>query len=153
MPEQAAKKAEVAPEPKDAVRAPGRSDSGGGQMAGAMALPGLVRPTPGVAGRLPPSTIVALQRRAGNRAVTSLVVQRNGGQMPLPPDEELIKDGIENRSAARIKQVRKLGAAKFEDKIKMIDILTDQFWVGPNDETALETLWGSFGDGVLDTAS
>ena len=108
-----------------------------------------------------------LQRTAGNKTVTralrgdrrsrrpsdsSAAVQRNVLPPATRPDEELIKEGIDKNDPGPIKLVKNLGAAKYDDKIKMIKVLAYQGWVGPNDETALEILWGSFGNGVLDVA-
>lgn len=108
-----------------------------------------------------------LQRTAGNKTVTRALrrdrrgrratappanVQRNVPPPGTKPDEELIKEGIDKNDPGPIKLVQNLGAAKFEDKIKMIHVLAYQGWVGPRDETALEILWGSFGNGVLDVA-
>ena len=110
-----------------------------------------------------------LQRTTGNRTVAGVLAGRHGSRarrarstttvqrnVPPPgtkPDEELIKEGIDKRDPGPIKMVQNLGAAKHDDKIKMIDVLANQGWVGPRDETALEVLWGSFGPGILGVAS
>src|SRR5690349_21497536 len=156
MPEQAAvKKAEAAP---DVAK-----DKAGGVVAAAesgsgisSALPAMLRSGIGVAaggGRIAPSAFLSLQRRAGNAALSSLLVQRVAvPQQPRRPDEELIKEGIDNQSASTIKEVRDFNKASHRDKILMIDILTDQIWVDPGAETALEKIWGTFGTKVLEVA-
>lgn len=134
-----------------------------------------------------PSDVVALQRRAGNGAVNSIMrpgdgrrpkaqrqigrtvaqqrrpagggaptnaLQRNGGFYPNPrTDEELIQEAIEKQDVGLIKMVKNLGKAKGEQKMPLITILNHQGWIGPFDEYALETLWGSFGDKILEVAA
>jgi hypothetical protein len=131
---------------------------------------------------LRPSDVVALQRRAGNRAVSGILpqgdarraagrhlgarplsfqggasrltgsaVQRNGSY-PTKSDEELIAEAIEKKDVGLIKSVKNLGKAKAEQKMPLITILNHQGWIGPFDEYALEALWGSFGDKVLEVA-
>ena len=64
-------------------------------------------------------------------------------------DEELITEAIEKKDVGLIKAVKNLGKAKGDQKMPLITILNHQGWIGPFDEYALETLWGSFGDKVL----
>ncbi len=153
MPEQAAEKKAAAPEPKLE-----KTDSGIAATDGATALaamPALMRPGLGFGGgRIPPASVVALQRRAGNRAVSRTMLQRDSGYRPPPPtNEQLIADAIKDSDVGKIKQVTSFAKASFHDKILMIDLLTDQAWIGPRDEYALEAIWGTFGDGIMEVAS
>ena len=71
----------------------------------------------------------------------------------LPWDEtrtnrELINDAIRNRSVSDAKAITDFGIATETEKISLIDILSHQGWVGPNDETQIQRLWNSFGRGI-----
>src|SRR6478672_8202652 len=112
MPEQAAQKRDVAPDTaRDKTAAP--AAGGDGALATA-AIPAMVRPGLGFGGgRIPPPTLIALQRRAGNRAVSSLIAQRVAVPMIRRPDEELIAEAIKDRDVAKIKRVANLSKAKF----------------------------------------
>lgn len=82
-------------------------------------------------------------------------VQRDGGFRNTnvgQSDEELITEAIEKKDVGLIKSVKNLGKAKGDQKMPLISILNHQGWIGPFDEYALETLWGSFGDKVLGVA-
>ncbi len=149
-----------------------------GAMPGVGAHPGVTlaarpeppaTPTVARAPTLSPRRLARLQRSAGNRAVASLVggasapgtrsdavIQRDlaweaGGG---PTDEELIREAVAERSSNKIKQVKNLGKAGASQAMTLIDIVLSESWgwLGPADETALETLWGTFGDKVLDQA-
>ena len=100
--------------------------------------------------------LLGFQATAGNRAVARSV-QRLMDGMPErkeKSDADLIASGIKNRDVGDIKKVSDPGlrAAGYADKLSMIGILVDQSWVGPFDEYALETLWGSFGGNILEEA-
>ncbi|MCY7419857.1 MAG: hypothetical protein LH650_15460, partial [Chloroflexi bacterium] len=124
---------------------------------------------------LAPGFVLALQEAAGNRAVTGLLggsaaiqrqagpqpVQREGpGEGPAPgqidgqSDQELITQAIAKKSSNKIKQVQNLSKAGAPHAMELIGIIISESWgwIGPQDETALETLWGTFGDKVLDRA-
>ncbi len=106
---------------------------------------------------LAPDVVVQLSALAGNRAVAA-VLQRipPGAELPVfgpeKTNRELIDIALRSRDAGDVKAIRNLGEAKGPEKIDLISILVHQGWIGPGDETALETLWGSFGGGVLDQA-
>jgi hypothetical protein len=148
----------------DAERAPGPGPAEAGALGSVLAAP---RGRPPDAGR-PRGYVLALQRRAGNRAVSGLLaatpgtgtVQREGpGEGPAPgdvgpSDEELVTQAIAEKSSNKIKQVRNLAKAGAPRAMELIGIVISESWgwLGPQDETALETLWGTFGDKVLERA-
>ncbi|MBX3031368.1 MAG: hypothetical protein KF809_14565 [Chloroflexi bacterium] len=161
------------------VQAPEVDTAGpGGALPGVGTRPGMTlaaraeppsTPTVARTPALGPRRLVRLQRAAGNRAVVSLmraptdsttraepVVQRDLAFAvgAGPTDEELIKDALAERSSNKIKQVRNLAKAGAPHAMALIDIVLSESWgwIGPADETALETLWGTFGEKVLDQA-
>src|SRR4051794_17993157 len=107
MPEQAVQSHDaLAP---DVAREKHSDLAGGAAPAAAAGIHALVQPGLSAAGgRVPPAAVVSLQRRAGNRAVTSAVqgvtVQRDGGYRPPPlPDKELIRQGVDDQDIGKIK--------------------------------------------------
>jgi len=117
---------------------------------------------PGVA--FAPGSLIALQRLAGNAAVGQLL-DRQREPMPtlqrdLPVPEtmvltnrEMIDRALKKKDPAYVKEIRDLTEATPAERIQLIDILVHQWWVGPFDEMALETLWKSFKDDLLTVAS
>jgi hypothetical protein len=89
-------------------------------------------------------------QRSGSAIQRDLAFEAGGG----PTDEELVREAIAERSSNKIKQVRNLAKAGASQAMTLIDIVLGESWgwLGPADETALETLWGTFGDKVLDQA-
>ena len=60
-----------------------------------------------------------------------------------------IQEALDDFSQSKFRDVTDWSLASDADKIKLIDKATalDLFWVGPNDEAALERCWSSFGAG------
>jgi hypothetical protein len=111
--------------------------------------------------------IGSLQRRAGNQAVGRLVtplhpgplpqtpVQRIpiGGWMPVPvlTEKEKVERAARTLDKGDIKDIRDWSKATSAQKMQFIDALNSG-WTGPFDEYALEAIWGSFGDKMIDVA-
>ena len=70
---------------------------------------------------------------AGNSAVTQRlggsVLHRSPGQATTPDE---------------VKQMRGFAGLADGEKLRLMNVLLDQFWVGPSDEEALERIWNSF---------
>jgi hypothetical protein len=60
---------------------------------------------------------------------------------------------IRTNDVGDIKAVEDFRAATEDQRMKFVDALLAQYWVGPRDEAALERVWGSFGDAVLEVAA
>jgi hypothetical protein len=111
---------------------------------------------PSLGGAGTPAGVLALQRTAGNRAVSRMLVARitdedlaaradpAGGLTP----RQLIERAIRTREIGDINAVSDWSLATGTERITLIGILLDQFWVGPNDELSLEAMWNAFGDGL-----
>lgn len=65
----------------------------------------------------------------------------------------LIQKALETKDASDVKKIHNFGLASTEEKLKLIDILLNQTWVGPYDEWALQDIWGSWGEYALKIAS
>jgi hypothetical protein len=116
---------------------------------------------------LPRRRVLALQRLAGNRATAQYLgsrerssrapsrvsVQRDWIPDAAQTDEELIEEAIASGSAWTLSHVRNLAKAGAPNAMQLIGIILKQSWIGPVDESMLETLWGTFGDKVLDKAT
>lgn len=61
----------------------------------------------------------------------------------------LIETALNSKEPADVKEVSDFTQATEAEKFQLINILLDQFWVGPSDEDALEAIWNSFGENVL----
>ena len=97
---------------------------------------------------------VAQQRAA---PATAPVAQRddllNDLFPPPPTNRELIDFALEAKDALYVKMIPDVGEATVAERIQMIEILLDQFWVGPSDESKLEEIWKSFGDWLIEIGS
>lgn len=71
----------------------------------------------------------------------------------LQSDEELIRDAIDNKSIAAIKEIKDFSKATELEKITMLGMLSDQWAVGIRDNRAIHSIWLSFGDKFIDIAS
>jgi hypothetical protein len=106
--------------------------------------------------------VADLNERAGNRTVTRmlraatpLLSRREDTDLSPPPDTPATVDFeklISERDISGIKSTRAYGKASPTQRIRMIEILLDQDWVGPADEYALEALWDTFGSGGIVSA-
>jgi hypothetical protein len=124
------------------------------QPAAEPAVPAAVpaAPSPSRAGT--PDGVIALQRTAGNRAVSRMLVARiTDEDLAARSDptgglsgRQLIERAIRTRDTDDIKAVSDWSLATNTERITLIGILLDQRWVGPSDELSLEAMWGSFGD-------
>ena len=148
--------------PKDAQR---RAPDGakGRAAAGAETTHGIER------------ALLALNRTAGNEAVADLLrrrrpaVQRAGtltdvadftGLTGIPDtyriaaytNRQWIDRALKTRNAHDVKYITNFNEATKDERILLIDILTDQVWAGVLDEMALEKIWGSFGADVTKVA-
>jgi len=164
---------EIGPAQPELARSNGQPPMGVQRMDASVAGSVLAEPlhqvptgAPGTA--LAPGFVLALQGTAGNRAVTGLLsgpaaLQRQAGPQPVQretgdipdaemTDDELVTHAIAKKDVGSIKKVRNLAKAGGPQALQLIDILVHQTWIGPFDERALETLWGTFGDKVLEQA-
>jgi hypothetical protein len=91
--------------------------------------------------------VLALQRTAGNRAVAALVARDPVADAPAVTN---VSQAIADRDIGAIKAIDDFSSASDPQRFQMIDILLDQFWVGPRDEAALERIWASFGERLPD---
>jgi hypothetical protein len=113
--------------------------------------------------------ILQLQRTVGNAAVSRMLATRPRSiarveDMTLGAKEmeraaadeagepERLKKAIDTCDPGDIKAVTNFGAASLTDRMRFILALLDQGWVGPSDESALERIWSSFGDGLAKIA-
>lgn len=95
--------------------------------------------------------LLALQRSAGNAAVTSWL-QRDPSAPQSPAgvpagerakiDKALGPSGTANDA----KDIASFGAASEPEKVKLIQLLMTDLWVGPTGESAIERCWGSVPD-------
>lgn len=121
------------PEP---IRAPvvGRPDAG-------------ARRTPAAPRGRPAVKLQALQRQVGNAAVCALL---NKTDVEPVVSRQTVDDAIARRDIDAVKAVDP--RTPFDDarRTQLIEIVLDQTWVGPSDETWLERCWGALdADGLL----
>lgn len=67
-------------------------------------------------------------------------------------NRQLIEQAIETEEVFWVKTISDFSEASETERMQLVDILLDQSWVGPSDEAALEYIWESFGDDVLEVA-
>jgi hypothetical protein len=65
---------------------------------------------------------------------------------PASAGAQSISEAIDARDIPAIKAITNWAPATNAQRIQAIEILLDQFWVGPFDEWALEAIWASFDD-------
>jgi hypothetical protein len=157
----------VAPEPPARHSGGALFDTGMGAGMGAPTVPTLLRQL----SRRPPedrkSGIDDLNDRVGNRRVARMIAldgprlaRRELGDEPdsEPVDPavaaannaDLLAKAIKSKDLADIKAVSDFSSATGAERTEFITIILDQGWVGPADEAALERLWNSFGEGIVD---
>lgn len=92
-------------------------------------------------------SLVGLQRSAGNQAVARLVARAHGVErqhgLALQRQTEHI------RTSNEVQQVVSFAGVSDSERVRLIGIVLDQFWVGSRDEAALERLWGSLDEDGL----
>jgi hypothetical protein len=91
-----------------------------------------------------PARMLALQRSAGNRAVAALIARDPTAQ--TPPVTKSVAQAIADEDTDAIAAMPDFSSASDAQRFQLIDILNDQFFVGPGDEAALERIWASFGE-------
>ncbi len=150
--EEGAVPAEVAHAPEALDPAAGLLEGAGGLLAGAAT--GRRRLTPG--------SVLALQRTAGNRAVTDALGHARAGPGAIQriTDEQLdarseprqtgsdadrIVEAMRTHDIGTIKEIDDFSGATDEQRLQFIRDLLNQTWVGPRDEYALERIWNSIG--------
>jgi hypothetical protein len=117
---------------------------------------GLYRPETGSGRRLIAHELVHVAQQRATPAA-SPVAQRDGLLdylvPPAPTNRELIDYALKTRDAADVKMIPNVGEATVAERIQLIEILLNQFWVGPLDEYKLEEIWKSFGDWLIEIGS
>src|SRR4051812_43433084 len=111
------------------------------------------------------AAVLALQRQVGNHATSALlgggrILARDGEGGTATATPEAAPGGgggspdyarvISEESISGIKAIDDFRGASDLQRVQMIDILLDQFWVGPRDEAALERIWDSYGERLPD---
>ncbi len=110
-----------------------------------------------------PRSVLALQRAAGNHAVTEALrgqpvsIQRitdeqlDAQSQPhhTGNDADRIAEAARTHDIGTIKEITDFSSATEAQRIQFIGDLLNQTWVGPRDEYALEAIWNSFGPAGL----
>lgn len=60
-------------------------------------------------------------------------------------DAEKLDKALKSRDPSDVKDIDNVYVATEPQRIDLLKILLDQWWVGPRDETKMEQIWGSFG--------
>ena len=100
----------------------------------------------------PVAQMLDLQRTMGNQAAMAMMARSAVPWSPANPTAEApqanasISQAIADRDIGAIKAIDDFTPASDPQRLEMIAILLDQFWVGPRDEAALERIWASFGE-------
>ena len=97
--------------------------------------------------------LLALQRTAGNAAVTRMVQRWTMPGVTLKSDEELIEAAIDDGDVTAIKEIRDFSKATAGQRLRMIELLVVQGWVGGRDESTVYSLWSTFGSGLPSVAA
>ncbi|MBB4761757.1 DUF4157 domain-containing protein [Amorphoplanes digitatis] len=63
-----------------------------------------------------------------------------------------IDDALRSEDADDVKAISNVYLATVDERIKLLEILVDQWWAGNSDELKMEEIWGSFGSSVLAVA-
>ena len=81
--------------------------------------------------------------------IAHVLPDARGGGKELPQDARArleIDDALSSEDADQVKEIRDYAQATVAERIRLLEILDDQFWVGPSDESAMERIWESFGE-------
>jgi hypothetical protein len=146
-----------APAPPEVTRRSGGAlfDTGMGAGMGSPSPPTLMRHL----ARRPPEDRKAgvddLNGRVGNRQVTRMIMRWGdvGEPPPALSNADALAAAIQSKDVSDIKAVHDFSSATSAQRVEFIGILVNQGWVGPMDEYALERLWNSFGDGIVDVVT
>jgi hypothetical protein len=71
----------------------------------------------------------------------------------VPSNRDLINQALTSKDTSAVGRIRDYGEATEKERMQLVDIMLDQFWVGPLDEYIVEDIWKSFGDGVVAVAA
>jgi hypothetical protein len=112
--------------------------------------------------------LVELQRSHGNALVARLLsdlkvgpgdpgrvesasrsVARQKEKARLASARGTIRAALAHKSPSLVKRIKDFTVASEAERLELIRIVLDQFWVGPSDEAALERIWKSFGARLL----
>ena len=63
-------------------------------------------------------------------------------------NRELIDEALVTRSSTAVQQIRNYSDATVQERLQLIQISLNQYWVDPIAESAIESIWGSFGSGL-----
>jgi hypothetical protein len=75
--------------------------------------------------------------------------QSSAGGVPPPAQDASIADLIAKEDISGIKGIKDFSPATPDQRVRMIEILLGQAWVGPYDEWAIEAIWECWGtDGI-----
>jgi hypothetical protein len=81
------------------------------------------------------------ERQADDVAAALTGVPAGNGTLTAAP-HRLRRSPLDSSTPAEIKDIRNFAGIDDEQRLRLINILLDQFWVGPSDESALERIWG-----------
>lgn len=84
----------------------------------------------------------------GHKTSNPYIVQRQSSGATQTVREQ-IEAALKSRDAADVKAITDVNQATVEEKLELIRILLDQWWVGPRDELKIKELWESFGEELL----
>jgi hypothetical protein len=100
---------------------------------------------------------IAARLTAG--AGTEVVAPGSAGVAGVWPFEEdtrtprqQIDDALRSEDADDVKAISNVYYATPDERIKLLEILVDQWWAGNSDELKMEEIWRSFGPGMLAVA-
>ncbi len=88
-------------------------------------------------------------------------VQQNGGLVnSIQPrlfddrtERQKVDDALASKDSGDVKDIEDVYAATEPERIKLLNILIDQWWAGNSDESMMEKIWDSFGDKMFNIAS
>ena len=96
------------------------------------------------------ATVLALQGAAGNQAVRGMLsVQPSILPGAVRSDEgtpEQIQKAIDDDDPGSVKAINDFSRARSDQKLKLVEVLLRQVWLGPWDKRALARIFNSYGD-------
>ncbi|MGW0703050.1 hypothetical protein ACWD0A_27800 [Streptomyces sp. NPDC002867] len=78
--------------------------------------------------------VTRLQRLVGNRSVAALMAGQPDRILPVQRDA---------RTPGAVAAITSFAGIDDAERLRLINVVLNQTWVGPNDEAALERIWGS----------
>jgi hypothetical protein len=73
-------------------------------------------------------------------------------QLDKRTPRQQIDDALRSKDPDDVKMISNIYIGTVDERIKMLEILVDQWWAGNSDESKMEEIWGSFGSSVLTIA-